>query len=412
MSGVRTRYRLTALFVERSRRPGIYADGGGLSLVVTSTGVKRWELRVTERGRRRQLGLGLVSDVSLEAVRRKAGEIRAAIRDDRKVEGHRPFDGTRRSQPAAAGPMTFRGAFEAFFELKARQLSNPKHAAQWRSTMEAYVFPGIGGRSITDIGAAEIIDVLKPIWNEKPETAKRVLQRMRAVFEAAIVRGDRLSASPTTGVAKVLGQRRLGPVRHHPAMPYHQVPEFVRRLRTLDGWPATRLAFELLILTAARSGEVRLAKHEEFDAPAKLWIVPPERMKAREAHAVPLCPRALAIIAEARKFYPHSQLLFPGTVDRQPLSDMTFTKVLRDAGFAGSATAHGFRSSFKDWCAEVAKVPDEVSEAALAHTIPGKVRAAYLRTKFLDERRKLMPRWANYVAAAISESAGVEHAIA
>ena len=407
MSGVRTRFRLTALFVDRSRRPGVYADGGGLSLVVTSTGVKRWELRVTERGRRRQLGLGLLSDVSLNEARRRAAEIRAAIRDGREVEGHRPFDGALHRRRAATGPTTFRSAFDAFFELKAPQLSNPKHAAQWLSTMDAYVFPRIGGRSIADIGPAEIIDLLKPIWNEKPETAKRVLQRMRAVFEAAIVRGDRLSASPTTGVAKVLGQRRLGPVRHHPAMPYRQVPEFVRRLCTLDGWPATRLAFELLILTAARSGEVRLAKHEEFDEVAKLWIVPPERMKARQAHVVPLCPRALAIIAEARRFYPMSEFLFPGTVDRQPLSDMTFTKVLRDAGFAGSATAHGFRSSFKDWCAEVAKVPDEVSEAALAHTIPGKVRAAYLRTKFLDERRKLMPLWADYVTAAIAEPAGV-----
>lgn len=178
-----------------------------------------------------------------------------------------------------------------------------------------------------------------------------------------------------------------------PPLPYAQVPAFVSWLRGLEGWAATRLAFEFLILTAARSGEVRLAIWEEIDLNNALWTVPPERMKARIEHAVPLAPRALAILREVRATYPASDLIFPGTKPGLPLSDMTLTKVLRDADLAGKATAHGFRSSFKDWCAEVAKVPDEVSEAALAHKIPNKVRAAYLRTRILDKRRRLMQGW-------------------
>jgi integrase len=252
-------------------------------------------------------------------------------------------------------------------------------------------------RPVAEVTAAEIIDILKPIWNDKPETAKRVLQRMRVVFETAIVRGDRTTAAPTTGVATVLGQRKRAAQQHHAALPYAEVPEFVARLHELEGRPATRLAFELLILTATRSGEVRFAAWSEIDRSTRLWTLPPERMKAREPHVIPLSSRALEILALARSAYSNSDLLFPGVGESKPLSDMTLTKVLRDFGLGGRATAHGFRSSFKDWCAEVAKVRDEVSEAALAHKIPDKVRAAYLRTRFVDERRQLMQQWADFV---------------
>ena len=298
--------------------------------------------------------------------------------------------------------VTFRSAFDDYFEMKEQQLSNEKHKAQWRSTMQAYVFPAIGKRPVGEVTAAEVIDILKPIWNTKHETARRILQRMRAVFEAAIVRGERDKASPTIGVATVLGSRKQKR-EHHPAMHYANVPAFVSLLRGLEGWTATRLAFEFLILTASRSGEVRLATWDEIDLDAALWTVPAERMKGRAEHAVPLAPRAVAILREARAAYPKSEFVFPGTKPGLPLSDMTLTNVLRDAGLNGQATAHGFRSSFKDWCAEVAKVRDEVSEAALAHKIPDKVRAAYLRTRFLDERRHVMQHWARYVARANKE---------
>jgi integrase len=408
MAGIRTSNRLTALAVDRQRKPGLYADGAGLTLVVTDKGVKRWELRAMAQGRRRQLGLGVYPKVSLEAARRKAAGLRNALRDGDAVPAARQPRPA--ASPDAAGPVTFRAAFESYFELKAPQLSNPKHAAQWRSTLETYVFPTIGATPVAVVTAAEIIDILKPIWNDKPETAKRVLQRMRVVFEAAIVRGDRTSAAPTTGVATVLGARRRSGQQHHAALPYVEVPALIDRLRQLQGRAATRLAFELLILTAARSGEVRLATWPEFDRAAALWIIPPERMKARAPHVVPLCDRALAILDQARCVYPDSALVFPGAGSKMPLSDMTLTKVLRDFGLGGRATAHGFRSSFKDWCAEVAKVRDEVSEAALAHKIPDKVRAAYLRTKFLDERRDLMQQWAAYVGSSPPEATAIARA--
>ena len=170
-------------------------------------------------------------------------------------------------------------------------------------------------------------------------------------------------------------------------------------LRQLDGLPATRLAFEFLILTAARSGEVRGATWDEINLSAATWTVPGRRMKSRDPHVVPLSKRALEILQAAKVAHPTSTLIFPGAKQGRPLSDMTLTKVLRAAGLGGIATAHGFRSSFKDWCAEFAQVRDDVSEAALAHAIPNKVRAAYLRTNFLDERRTLMQRWSDYVSA-------------
>jgi integrase len=395
MAGIRTRNRLKALAVEKNNKPGTYTDGGGLSLIITGTGTKKWELRIAIRRRRRQLGLGIYPEVSLEDARSRATQIRLGSKEGRDVVSEKRH--AERLAPVGRHSITFHEAFDAYFEIKEQQLSNGKHAAQWRSTMQAYVFPSIAKRPVAEIAAAEVIDILKPIWNTKPETARRVLQRMRAVFEAAIVRGERDKASPTIGVATVLGSRKLTR-NHHPAMPYAEVPSFVTRLRKLEGWAATRLAFEFLVLTASRSGEVRLATWREIDLGNALWTVPAERMKARVEHVVPLAPRALAVLREARIAYPTSDLVFPGTKLGLPLSDMTLTKVLRDAGLDGKATPHGFRSSFKDWSAEVAKARDEVSEAALAHTIPDKVRAAYLRTRFLEERRQVMGAWARYIA--------------
>jgi integrase len=399
MVGDRNRYLLTALAVNKQRKPGVYADGGGLNFIVTDAGAKRWELRITIGGRRRQLGLGVYPDVSLEDARRKASQIRTGALRRTVATAHRKPEWIAVSHPHC---VTFQAAFEGYFEMKEQQLSNEKHRAQWRSSMKAYVFPTIGKRPVAEITAAEVIDILKPIWNTKRETARRVLQRTRAVFEAAIVRGERERASPTIGVASVLGTRHRQ-LEHHRAMRHADVPAFVARLRGLGGRAATRLAFEFLILTATRSGEVRLATWDEIDLDAALWKLPAARMKARAEHAVPLAPRALAILREARAVSPDSELIFSGAKLGRPLSDMTLTNVFRRAGHGGQATPHGFRSSFKDWCAEIAKVRDEVSEAALAHATPDKVRAAYLRTRFLEERRQLMRDWADYVGEPATE---------
>jgi integrase len=360
---------------------GVYEDGGGLRLLVEPSGARRWVLRVTIAGKRCYRGLGPCHLVPLEKARDKATDIRRAAREGRDLVAQRRREGT-----------TFRQAFEDHLEHRQKGMLNAKHAWQWRAGIEAHAFPVIGERPVSEITHDEIVAVLKPIWHETPETARRVLQRMEIIFKLAISRGLRERASPCTGVSEDLGKQR-DMVEHHPAMPYAEVPAFIRTLRACSSRPVTKLALEWLVLTASRSGEARGARWEEIQG--GVWVIPPERMKARQEHAVPLSGRCIEILKEARILSPDGALLFPGRQGK-PLSDMALTQLMRRLRL--DAVPHGFRSSFKDWAAEVAKVPDEVSEAALAHRIPNKVRAAYLRTQFLAERKQVMERWAAYCA--------------
>jgi integrase len=390
----------------RSVGAGLHPDGAGLYLqctVGTGGGINRsWVFRFTRDGRERRMGLGKYrgdgakDDVTLAKARDKAAECRLLVAGGIDPIGHR--DAERRIK--AEEVVTFRKAFVAFYAVKRQSLSNAKHVAQWQSTMETYVYPTIGYRPVGDVTSDEILSVLSPIWFAKPETAKRVLQRIEAVFKSAILRGHRERASPCVGVAQELGTRHRK-VAHHASLPYAELPAFLKRLQACNSWPATKLAFEWLTLTATRSGETRLARWSEIDE--ALWVIPAERTKAKRQHIVPLSPRCLEILRALRAVYPHepSDLLFPSMKAAAPLSDMTLTKVLRDMGLADKATAHGFRSSFKVWCAEVAKTRDEVSEAALAHAIPEKVRAAYLRTAFLEERKPLMALWAKFCSEPV-----------
>lgn len=378
---------------------GVHPDGGGLYLQVTAAAdgalSRSWFYRFSRDGHERRMGLGSLRSVSIAEARKLADGARRLV-----SQGADPIaERDKERQSSEENVVTFRQAFETYFAAKRQTLSNEKHQAQWKSTMEAYVFPTIGSQAVADVTTGQILDVLSPIWFAKPETAKRVLQRLEAVFKTAILRGHRERASPCVGVAQELGTRHRS-VAHHRALPYVQVPDFLGRLRTVNGWPATRLAFEWLVLTATRSGETRLARWSELDERTARWTIPADRMKAKREHIVPLSPRCLEILHALRAVYPSeaSSLLFPGTRARTPLSDMTLTKVLRDMGLGDQATAHGMRSAFKVWCAEVAKVRDEVSEAALAHATPEKVRAAYLRTAFLEEREPLMAAWARFCA--------------
>jgi integrase len=342
------------------------------------------------------MGLGSLAEVKLADARRKAEECRQL-----RLEGIDPLEARERARRMAeASGITFRRAFETFFATKRKSLSNGKHVAQWQSTMETYVFPTVGNRPVGEVEAREILDLLTPIWFAKPETARRVLQRMEAVFKSAILRGYRQRVSPCVGVKEELGRRHQKAANHR-AMHYRRIPMFLADLRVSNSQPATRLAFEWLVLTATRSGETRLARWSEIDEDARLWTIPAERMKAKRSYVVPLSKRCLEILKHARGLYPASDLIFPGTKVGSALSDMTFTKVLRDMGYSKEATPHGMRSAFKVWCAEVTKVRDEVSEAALAHAIPEKVRAAYLRTDFLEERKPLMTTWAKYCTAKL-----------
>jgi integrase len=378
--------------VKRAKSPGFYEDGAGLRLIIGPNGAKRWEVRVTIQGTRRNMGLGSYPLVELDEARAKAFDLRRAAKD-----GRDPIAERRQEQQKS---ITFRQAFEAYFEVKKKSLSNAKHLKQWPSTMQTYVFPKIGSRPVADVTAAEVVEVLRPIWWEKPETARRVLQRMRAVLDAAIVLGQREKANPCTGITSLLGTNHCDS-EHLRALPYAEVPIFIEILRGSAAEPVTKLAFELLVLTATRSGETRGAVWSEIDEAQALWAIPKERMKkGRKQHIVPLSRRCLEIIAMARKLNPNSDLLFPSSRTRKPLSDMTFTKLLRDIGLSDRATAHGFRSSFRDWATEFAKAREVVAEAALAHRVRDKTEAAYRRASYLNERCDLMQRWATFCTSA------------
>jgi integrase len=387
---IRFAHRLSAVKVSKIKTPGLYEDGTGLRLVVTDKGTKRWALRLTINGRRVERGLGVYPDVGLEDARGHAAKLRQAARQGRDARAEE-----KQKRLASA---SFKEAFEAFFAVRRQQLSNDKHAQQWRNTMRDYVLPKFGARPVADVTATDVLDVLKPIWFAKPETARRVLQRLKAVFDSAILRGARERANPCIGINGELGtdHRR---VTHYAALPWQDVPAFVRDIRQRAALPSTKLLFEFLILTATRSGEARGALWEEVNFESKLWTIPGvnlitgRRMKAGEAHVVPLSNRAIDILLEARSLH-EGPVIFPGTKG-QPLSDNTLSKLMRNAGISG--TPHGFRSAFKNWCAETG-VRDEVSEAALAHADTNRVRAAYRRTRYLEERIVVMQKWADFIS--------------
>ena len=396
---------LNPTFVRTCKTPGVYMDGGGLRFRVMPNGSRTWIMRITIRGVRRDISIGPLATLSLAKAREKAHDIRKAVADGRDPATERRAQRRPPKAPseviAAKKEPTFEACWQAYWTVKEPQLSNGKHRDQWVSTMKTYVLPHIGHRAIGDIKPGEIMDLLKPIWHTKEETARRVLQRIDSVFVSAITRELRDKASPCTGVARELGNRRNSQI-HHAALPYGEVASFIGKLRQRAGPLASRLAFEFLVLTATRSGEARGAAWSEMDLSARLWIIPAQRMKARAEHIVPLSDRAAAILETARAAFPDSDLCFPNAKGVR-FSDMVFTKALRDMGLGERATAHGFRTSFKTWAAETG-VRDEVSEAALAHTDPNPVRAAYRRTTFLDERRVVMQAWADFAEGALRVS--------
>lgn len=394
--------KLNAAHIKALKTPGKYEDGGGLRLIIDASGAKRWVMRVSVKGQGRvERGLGSYPMVSIEEARDKAVTWRKAARSG--------IDLRQQERLSAARAVTFRAAFERFFADKRKELGNAKHLWQWEATMESYVFPSIGDRPVAEITASEVVDVLRPIWNVKSETARRTLQRMKLVFDAAIVLQQREKANPCTGVTAVLGARNQK-VRHLASLPWQEVPAFIVTLRSPSRrrHPLILLAFELLILTAARSGEVRNMQWCEVDLDTGLWTVPEERMKARRAHVVPLAPPCIEILRSARAIAPNSARVFPSRSQEGTISDMAFTQLIRTEWGGGSAaipTPHGFRSSFKVWCAE-AGVRDEISEAALAHSDRNKVRAAYRRTDFLDERRGVMREWATHCQSKVIQCSG------
>lgn len=270
---------------------------------------------------------------------------------------------------------------------------NKKHAAAWLTTLETYAFPTIGDRPIDRIETADVLSVLTPIWLTKAETARRVRQRMRTVFDWARVAYGLRGVNPVDGVERAL-PKQSDRGEHFAALPYAQVPAFMATLRHGAIANPTLLAFEFLILTACRTNEVLLATWGEIDFGAVTWTIPAVRMKGRETHVVPLSPRAQTILAGMKPLTGDTGFVFPSPRPGKPLSNMVFLMTLRRMALA--ITAHGFRSSFRDWAAEETHFPNFVVEKALAHTIENKVEAAYRRGDLLKKRRELMDAWATY----------------
>lgn len=379
---------LTALQVKNLKAPGRYADGGGLYLVVDPSGSKRWLLRVVVHGRRRDIGVGGLSVVPLSEARERAVVLRKVAR-----QGGDPLSIVREGKRVVP---TFKAAAEQVHAEREMAWRNPKHAAQWISTLREYAFPTIGDYRIDSVDTPAILRVLAPIWLTKKETAKRVRQRIGVVLDWAKASGYRHGDNPIAGVAKGLPSQTR-PINHHAALPYAEVPAFVRRLHETSSGLMTKLAFEFLIVTAGRTSEILLARRPEVDLGQRVWTVPADRMKTKKAHRVPLCDRAAEIINQAFSLVEDSAYVFPSDKPEKPLSNMVFLKMI--GRMQVKTTAHGFRSSFRDWASETTSFPNEVAEMALAHTVEKKVEAAYRRGDLLDKRRDLMSAWGDFVSA-------------
>ncbi len=293
---------------------------------------------------------------------------------------------------------TFAEAAEAVYASHRASWKNAKHSSQWITTLRTYAFPTIGSRAVDQIQTPDVLRVLTPIWLDKPETARRVRQRIGTVLDWAKAAGHRGGENPIDGVASGL-PKQTDRDDHHLALPYADVPKFVQHLQSSTGDERVRLAFEFLILTATRTGEVIGAGWSEIDEAQALWIIPASRMKAGREHRVPLCKRALEILVRARQLATGSPFVFSGRTAEKPLSNMAFLMSIRRSGF--SVTAHGFRSSFRDWAAEATSFSRDVAEMALAHTVANRVEAAYRRGDLLDKRREMMDAWAMFVAGEI-----------
>lgn len=393
---------LTALRVKNAK-PGRHGDGDGLFLVVSDTGARKWVLRIQIRGKRRDIGLGSAKMVrrdgrlepftSLADAREEAQEMRRAFK-----RGEDPVSERRRAREAIP---TFQDAAKMVHAEHAPGWKNDKHTAQWLSTLETYAFPKLGDLPVNQIDGPMVRDVLAEIWLTIPETARRVRQRIGTVLDFAHAKGWREAEAPMRSVSRGL-PKQSKTKEHLAAMPWRDVPDFVAGLSdTLTAGEPVRLALEFLILTAARSGEVRGMCWSEIDLEAQSWTIPVERMKGNRLHRVPLSARAVEILNrmhELRRTEKSDALVFEGRKRGKPLSDMTLTMPLKRAGIP--YTVHGFRSAFRDWCGEATNTPREVAEACLAHALQNRVEAAYARTDHFEKRRAVMDKWAAFLSGA------------
>lgn len=384
--------KLNARGVTAITKPGRHGDGGGLYLVVDKSGAKRWVFLYRRDGTLREMGLGGLKAVTLARARELAGEARANLQ-----AGVDPI-GAKNSTPVAVP--TFGEEADDFIVAMGPQFRNAKHLDQWKMTLKIYAAP-LRAKRVDEVTTADVLEVLKPIWLTKPETAARLRGRIERVLDAAKARGHRSGENPALWrghLDKLLPKRRKLSRGHHAAMPYGDVPAFVADLRKREAMAAR--ALEFTILTAARSGETFGATWKEIDFDAALWTVPAERMKAGREHRVPLTPRAVEILNELAGLGANSDAhMFPGQREGRPLSTMAMDMILRRMKV--DFTVHGFRSSFRDWAGEETAFPRDVAEAALAHVVGDQTERAYRRGDALEKRRKLMAAWADFCETTV-----------
>lgn len=384
--------KLSAVAVAKAKKPGRYADGNGLYLQVGPTGTKSWLFRYMINGRAREMGLGPVSLIPLAEARVAALETRRKVHEGIDPLAERE-EQQRQARIEQARAMTFSQCADAYIQAHRSSWRNDKHAAQWESTLKSYAAPVIGDLPVDAVDLPLVLAILEPIWRDKPETASRLRGRLETVLDWAAVRGLRQGDNPARWrghLDKLLPARaKVKRVEHHAALPYAEIGAFMAKLRTREGIGS--LALEFTILTAARTSEVLNATWGEIDRDAAAWTVPGARMKAGREHRVPLSPRALAILTELGGGG-DMEFVFPGNRAGKPLSNMVFLQLLKRMGYA-DLTAHGFRSTFRDWAAEQTAFPREVAEAALAHVVADKVEAAYRRGDLFEKRRQLMEAW-------------------
>ncbi len=404
--------KLTPLAVSKATKPGYYGDGGGLWLQVSPSGSKSWIFRFTFSKKQREMGLGAVHTVTLPEARAKAKEYRLTL-----LEGKDPLETLKASKLVEAleraKMMTFDQCAKAYIAAHRRGWKNAKHASQWENTLETYASPIIGKMPVALVETSLVVKVLSQqgkdklsLWDSKTETATRLRGRIESILDWATVSKYRQGDNPARWRGH-LDNLLADPSRskrtvHHPALPWQEIGAFMAALRKQEGIAAK--AVELAILTVCRSGEIRLATWTEFDLDAALWVIPAERMKAKREHRVPLSAAALALLESMPRM---GDLVFPGAKPGKPLSDMSLTAVLRRMK-RGDITVHGFRSSFRDWCAESVanSFPREVCEHALAYSLPDKVEAAYRRGDLIEKRTMLMQAWTDY-CGKVPEAASV-----
>lgn len=397
---------LSPLAVSRLKKPGFHNVGGvtGLHLQITDSGAASWVLRVLIGDRRRDMGLGGYPSVTLQDARNRARQAREMI-----WQGVDPIEERKaaRSRLVAEAErvLTFGKAAGKYIAAHESGWKNGKHSAQWRSSLETYAFPVLGKMNVADIQTAHVMRVLEPIWTTKTETATRVRNRIELIIGWCTARGHRSGENPARWrghLDKLLPKRsKVQRVEHHPALPYHEIGGFMELLRRQEGMGAR--ALEFAIFTAARSGEVRGATWEELDLDRAVWTIPAARMKADKEHRVPLSRPAIKLLKELPRMVGTS-IVFPGPSGKA-LSDMSMTATLRRMG-RPDITAHGFRSSFRDWAGETTAFPREVIEHALAHKLRDKAEAAYARGTLFDKRTRLMTDWGKHCSAA-TEAASV-----